>query len=187
MFGLTPVRLPHLPPMDEAVTAPLTFAFGWLSGLLLYGTPADNGNAARDTWLLTHPDLRLEAALGASMVVDEAPVRDLVEAGISGDGVLRERFGPGLMNHLRGLLPDGLDNSRPFTALRHAFPEGLDRQTVVFVVGVRGEIQPTATPPFGLTVERYPGAWRVVSVQREWITPEWFLDADDELPSGDLL
>ena len=37
---------------------PSTFAFTWLSGLLRYGTPADDGHAAIDTWLLTHPDLR---------------------------------------------------------------------------------------------------------------------------------
>jgi len=29
--------------MDEAVPPPATFAFSWLSGLLLYGTPNDDG------------------------------------------------------------------------------------------------------------------------------------------------
>ena len=72
------------------------------------------------------------------------------------------------MAHLRGLLPGSLDHSRPFTALRHAFPEGVDRQTVVFVPGVRGEIPRIGTHFFGLTVERHPRAWRVAGVQREW-------------------
>ena len=93
-----------------------------------------------------------------------------------------ERLVPGLMAHLRGLLPDGLDSNRPFTALRHSFPEGLDRQTVVFVPAVRGEIPRIAVHSFGLTVERHPRAWRVVDVQRQWMMPEWFLDADAELP-----
>ncbi len=121
------------------------------------------------------------------MLLDEAPARELVEAGASSDAAMWERYAPRLMAHLRGLLPDGLDNSRPFTALRHAFPEGLDRQTVVFVPGVRGEIQRLAAHPFGLTVERDPRAWRIVDVQRKWMMPVWFLDADDELPSSNPL
>ncbi len=121
------------------------------------------------------------------MVLNEAPAYELVEVGASSDGGMWERFAPGLMAHLRGLLPDSLDNTRPFTALRHAFPEGLDRQTVVFVPGVRAEIQRLATHPFGLTVERDPRAWRIVDVQRKWMMPEWFLDADDELPSSNPL
>jgi hypothetical protein len=86
------------------------------------------------------------------------------------------------MAHLRELLPEGLDRSYPFTALRHAFPESLDRHTVVFVPGVRGEIPPLRTHPFGLTVERHPRAWRVVSVQPEWEMPQWLADVDAELP-----
>ncbi len=118
------------------------------------------------------------------MVLEEGPARELVEVGTSSDAAMWEHFAPGLMIHLRGLLPDGLDNTRPFTALRHAFPEGLDRQTVVFVPGVRGEIQHAAAHPFGLTVERDPSAWRIVDVQRKWMMPVWFLDADDQLPSN---
>ena len=49
--------------MDDEVPPPSTFAFSWLSGLLLYGTPNDDGHAAWDTWVLTHPDLRLSTAL----------------------------------------------------------------------------------------------------------------------------
>jgi hypothetical protein len=173
--------------IDDEVPPPATFAFSWLSGLLLYGTPADDGHAARDTWLLTHPDLRLKTALCAGMVLDEAPARELVEDGASTDNAMWKRFAARLMAYLRGLLPHGLDNARPFTALRHAFPEGLDRQTVVFVPGVRGEIPSPATHPFGLTVERHRRAWCVVGVQRKWMMPEWFLDADDELPSGNPL
>ncbi len=96
------------------------------------------------------------------------------------------QYAPALMAHLRGLLPHGLDNARPFTALRHSFPEGLDRQTIVFVPGVRGEITRTVVHPFGLTVERHPRAWRVVGVQREWMIPEWFLDVDDEIADTEL-
>ncbi len=173
--------------IDDDVPPPASFAFSWLSGLLLYDTAVDGGHAARNIWLLTHPDLRLKTALCAGMVLDEAPARELVETGASSDAGMWERFAPGLMAHLRGLLPDGLDNSRPFTALRHAFPEGLDRQTVVFVPGVRGEIQRLAAHPFGLTVGRDPRAWRIVDVQRKWIMPAWFLDADDELPSSNPL
>ncbi len=65
---------------------PATFAFTWLSGLLRYGTPADDGNAAIDTWLLTHPDLRLEAAIGAGMAVEEAPAEKLINAGAIVEG-----------------------------------------------------------------------------------------------------
>ena len=32
------------------------------------------------------------------------------------------------------------------------------------------------------TVARHPRAWREVSVEREWTMPEWFLEADAELP-----
>lgn len=60
------------------------------------------------------------------MTVDEAPTRELVETGESIDGTVWGRFTPELMAHLRGLLPDGLDSRRPFTALKHAFPESLD-------------------------------------------------------------
>ncbi len=90
------------------------------------------------------------------------------------------------MAHLHGLLPEGLDSGRRFTALKHAFPESLDRQTVVFVAGVRGEIPRIGTHPFGLTVERHSQAWRVVYVQRKWMMAEWFLEADDEMPSDEL-
>jgi hypothetical protein len=173
--------------MDEEVPPPASFAFGWLSGLLLYGTPDDDGHAAWNTWVLTHPDLRLSTALGAGVRVDEDRASELIEDGASIEHGRWDRFVPGLMAHLRGLLPDGLDNKHPFTALKHAFPEGLDRQTVVFVPGVRGEIPRLATHPFGLTVKHHPGAWRVVGVQRKWMMPEWFLDADDELPSSDPL
>jgi hypothetical protein len=173
--------------MDETVPPPSTFAFSWLSGLLRYDTPVDGGHAAIDTWLLTHPDLRLKAALGAGMTLEKSPVRELVEDGVSVDGAIWTHSVGGLMAHMRGLLPDGLTGGRRFTALRHAFPESPDRQTVVFIAGVRGEIPAIGTQPFGLTVVRHPRAWRVVYVQREWMMPEWFLDADDELPSGDPL
>jgi len=173
--------------LDEEVPPPATFAFSWLSGLLLYGTPEDDGHAASDTWLLTHPDLRLSTALIVGMGTDRNAARELVEDGMTIEHLVWDRFAPGLMAHLCGLLPGGLDTTRPFTALRHSFPEGLDRQTVVFVPGVRGEIPRTVVHPFGLTVERHPRAWRVVDVQREWMMPEWFLDADDELPGSDPL
>ncbi len=168
--------------MEDEVPPPATFAFSWLSGLLLYGTPNDDGRAAWDTWVLTHPDLRLSTALSAGVGVKEAPARELVEDGETIEHEMWARLVPGLMAHLRGLLPDGLDHSRPFTALRHAFPEGVDRQTVVFVPAVRGEIPRIGTPFFGLTVARHPRAWRVVGVRREWTMPEWFLNADSELP-----
>jgi len=171
--------------LDEEVPPPASFAFSWLSGLLLYGTSDDDGHAAWDTWVLTHPDLRLSTALNAGIGVDEAPARELVEDGATIEHEMWKRLVPGLMAHLHGLLPEGLDHSRPFTALRHAFPEGVDRQTVVFVPGVRGEIPRIGTHFFGLTVERHPRAWRVASVQREWTMPEWFLDADAELPGTD--
>ncbi len=169
-------------PMDEEVPPPATFAFSWLSGLLLYGTPNDDGRAAWNTWVLTHPDLRLSTALSAGVGVDEVPARELVEAGETIEHEMWVRFVPGLMAHLRGLQPEGLDQSCPFTALRHALPEGVDRQTVVFVSGGGGEIPPMGTPFFGLTVARHPRAWRVVGVRREWTMPEWFLDADAERP-----
>jgi hypothetical protein len=169
-------------PLDEEVPPPATFAFSWLSGLLLYGTPNDDGRAAWDTWVLTHPDLRLSTTLSAGVGADEVPARELVEDGETIEHEMWAQFVPGLMAHLRGLLPEGLDHSRPFTALRHAFPEGVDRQMVVFVPAVRGEIPRTGTPFFGLTVARHPRAWRVVSVEREWTMPEWFLEADAELP-----
>ncbi len=165
---------------------PATFAFSWLSGLLRYDTVGDDGHAAVDTWLLTHPDLRLEAAQAAGMAVDQAPGPELVEAGESVDGAAWDRFAPELMAHLRALLPEDLDGGRPFTALKHAFPESLDRQTVVFVAGVRGEIPRIGTHPFGLTVEQHPRAWRVVGVQRRWMMAEWFLEADDEMPNDEL-
>ncbi len=168
--------------VDEEVPPPSTFAFSSLSGLLLYGTLDDDGTGARDTWLLTHPDLRLSAELSVGMGTDTDAARELVEDGMTVEHVVWDRFAAALMAHLRGLLPHGLDSKRPFTALRHSFPEGLDRQTVVFVPGVRGEIQRSAVHPFGLTVERLPNAWRVADVQRQWMMPEWFLDADDELP-----
>jgi hypothetical protein len=57
--------------MDEDVPPPATFAFSWLSGLLLYGTPNDDGRAAWDTWVLTHPDLRQSTVLNAGVGVDE--------------------------------------------------------------------------------------------------------------------
>jgi len=171
--------------LHEEVPPPASFAFSWLSGLLLYGTPDDDGHAAWDTWVLTHPDLRLSTALNAGIGVDNAPARELVDDGVAIDHETWARFVPGLMAHLRGLLPGSLDHSRPFTALRHAFPEGVDRQTVVFVPGVRGEIPRIGTHFFGLTVARHPGGWRVTSVQREWTMPEWFLDADAELPGTD--
>jgi hypothetical protein len=66
--------------------------------------------------------------------------------------------------------------------LRHALPEGLDRQTVVFVPGVRGEIPRIGAHFFGLTVEGRPRAWCVMSVERDWEMPEWFLQADAERP-----
>jgi hypothetical protein len=172
----------YVVPLDEEVPPPATFAFSWLSGLLLYGTRHDDGNAAWDTWVLTHPELRLSTALNAGIGVDEAPGRKLVEDGATIEDEMWDGFVPGLMAHLRGLLPEGLDNSRPLTAMRHAFPERVARQTVVFVPGVRGEIPRIGTHFFGLTVERQPRAWRVVGVQREWTMPEWFLDADAELP-----
>jgi hypothetical protein len=170
--------------VDEAIPPPATFAFSWLSGLLLYGTPGDDGRAAWDTWILTHPDLRLITALSSGVDMDKDPARELVEDGETIDHEMWARFVPGLMRHLRGLLPSSLDSARPFTALRHSFPEGLDRETVVFVAGVRGEIPHIAVHPFGLTVERHPRAWRVVDTQRKWMMPEWFLDADDKLPSS---
>ena len=173
--------------IENDVPPPASFAFSWLSGLLLYGTPADDGHGASDTWLLTHPDLRLSTALSAGLVMDHSSARELVDAGATMANEMWVRFAPALMALLRGLLPDGLDNARPFTALRHLFPEGVDRQTVVFVPGVRGEIQRLAICPFGLTVERHPRAWRVVGVHCKWMMPEWFLDADDELPSSDPL
>jgi len=163
------------------------FAFSWLSGLLLYGTADDDGRGAGDTWLLTHPDLRLSAALSAGMDTDTHAAKELVEDGETAEHGAWDRFAPSLVAHLRALLPHGLDNTRPFTALRHSFPEGLDRQTVVFVPGVRGEIPRTVVHPFGLTVQRHPRAWRVVDVQRKWMMPEWFLAADDELPGADRL
>ena len=174
-------------PIDDDVPLPSTFAFSWLSGLLLYGTIGDDGSGAGDTWLLTHPDLRLIAALTVGMGTATEAARELVEDGETVERGTWNRFAPALMAHLRGLLPHGLDSSRPFTALRHSFPEGVDRQTVVFVPGVRGEIIRTVVHPFGLTVEPYRRAWRVVDVQRQWMMPEWFLDADDELPSDDRL
>jgi hypothetical protein len=168
-------------PMDEAVPPPATFAFRWLSGLLLYGTPNDDGHAAWDTWVLTHPDLRLSTALNAGVGVDEVSARELVQDGETIEHEMWARFVPGLMADLRGLLPESLDHSRPFTALRHTFPEGIDRQTVVFVPGVPGEIPPIGTQFFGLTVARHPRAWRVVGVEREWTMPQWFLEADAAL------
>jgi hypothetical protein len=36
-------------------------------------------------------------------------------------------------------------------------------------------------------VQRHPRAWRVVDVQRQWMMPEWFLEADEELPGSDRL
>ncbi len=173
--------------VDEEVPPPSTFAFSWLSGLLLYGTIEDDGSGARDTWLLTHPDLRLSAALAVYMGTDTDGARKLAEDGVTVEPGVWDRYAAGLMAHLRGLLPSGLDSKRPFTALRHSFPEGVDRQTVVFVPGVRGEITRSVVHPFGLTVEPYRRAWRVVDVQRQWMMPEWFLDADDELPSRDPL
>jgi hypothetical protein len=141
-------------PMDEDVPPPATFAFSWLSGLLRYGTANDDGRAAWDTWVLTHPDLRLSTTLNAGIDVDERPAQGLVEDGETIEHEMWDRFVPGLMADLRGLLPESLDHSRPFTALRHAFPEGVDRQTVVFVPGVRGEIPRVGTHFFGLTVAR---------------------------------
>jgi len=121
--------------MDEAVPPPASVAFSWLSGLLLYGTPNDDGRAALDTWVLTHPDLRLSTTLSAGVGVDEVPARELVQDGETIEHEMWARFVPGLMAHLRELLPEGLDHSRPFTAVRHALPEGVDRQTVVIVPG----------------------------------------------------
>ncbi len=42
------------------------------------------------------------------MAVDEAPAREIVEAGESIDGTVWDQFAPELMAHLHGLLPDGL-------------------------------------------------------------------------------
>ena len=128
---------------------------------------------------------RLSAVLTVGLGTDTDAATELVEDGMTVEHGVWDRFAPALMAHLRGLLPHGLDSARPFTALRHSFPEGVDRQTVVFVPGVRGEITRAVVHPFGLTVERHPHAWRVVDVQRRWMMPEWFLDADDELPSSD--
>jgi hypothetical protein len=69
--------------LDEEVPPPATFAFSWLSGLLLYGTADDDGRGARDTWLLTHPHLRLRAALSAGMGTDTDATRELVEDGVA--------------------------------------------------------------------------------------------------------
>lgn len=168
--------------MDEGDPPPASFAFSWLSGLLLYGTPNDDGHAAWDTWILTHPELRLATALNVGVKVDDTLERELTEDGAALEHEMWGRFAPALMADLRGLLPDGLDPRYPLTALRHAFPEGLDRQMIVFVPGVRGEIPPPRTAPFGLTVERHPRAWRVLSVRRHWEMPEWFADADAEFP-----
>jgi len=170
-------------PMDEEpVSPPPTFAFRWLSGLLLYGTPNDDGHAAWNTWVLTHPDLRLATAIDAGVDIDAGLGQELVEDGASIEHEAWRCSAPALIAQLGSLLPDGLDPRYPLTALRHSFPESLDRQTVVFVRGVRGEIPPPPTATFGLTVERQPRAWRVVSVQREWELPQWFADADAELP-----
>jgi hypothetical protein len=169
-------------PLDEQVPSPPTFAFNWISGLLLYGTPNDDGHGAWDTWILTHPDLRLATALSVGVDVDDALERELTEDGTALEHEVWDRFAPALMASLRGPLPDGLDPKYPLTALRHTFPEGLDRQMIVFVPGVRGEFPPPPIPPFGLTVERHLRTWRVVSVQREWEMPEWFPDAEAEVP-----
>jgi len=177
----TPGEVYYGVPLERTVPSPPTFAFSWLSGLLLYGTPNDDGRAARGTWTLSHPDLRLTAALSGGVGVDEASVAELVKDAEIG-GKTWDRFAPGLVAYLRGLLPDWLDPGYPLTALRHSFPESLDRQMVVLVPGVRGELPPPATAPFGLTVERHRRGWRIVSVQREWEMPEWFAQADAELP-----
>jgi len=170
--------------MDEEGEAPPppTFAFTWLSGLLLYGTPSDDGHGAWDTWVLTHPDLRLTTLTNAGLSVDAPLARELVEDGAGRGREQWDSFAPDLVAQLRGLLPDGLHPTSPLTALRRSFPESLDRQTVVFVPGVRAVIPPTPTAPFGLTVERHVRLWRVVSVQREWELPQWFADADAQLP-----
>jgi hypothetical protein len=78
--------------MDEEVPPPSTFAFTWLSGLLLYGTPEDDGHAAWDTWVLTHPDLRLTTALNAGVDVDDVPARELVEDGVTIEHEMWDRF-----------------------------------------------------------------------------------------------
>jgi len=171
--------------MERTAPAPPTFAFSWLSGLLLYGTPDDDGQAVRDTWTLSHPDLRRTATLSAGAGVDKASVSELVWDSTGMEGETWDRFLPGLVAYLRGLLPDGLDPRYPLTALRQSFPESLDRQMVVFVPGARGEFPPPPTAPFGLTVERHLSLWRVVSVQREWEMPEWFAQADAEFPVPD--
>jgi hypothetical protein len=169
-------------PLDEEAPPPPTFAFSWLSGLLLYGAPTDDGQGAWDTWLLTHPELRLSTTIGAGVSPDAIFARERVEDGADIKREGWDRFAPQLMAELRALLPEGLDPRYPLTALRHSFPESLDRQTVVFVPGVRGEIPPPTTTPFGLTVERHTRTWRVVNVQRKWELPQWFADADAELP-----
>jgi hypothetical protein len=67
--------------VDEGVPPPATFAFSWLSGPLLYRTPSDDGRASWDTWVLTHPDLRLSTALSAGVGVDEVRAREIVQDG----------------------------------------------------------------------------------------------------------
>ena len=91
-------------PLERTVPSPPTFAFSWLSGLLLYGTPDDDGHAARGTWTLSHPDLRLTAVLRVGAGVDEASLAELVkDAGI--EGKTWERFAPGLVAYLLGREP----------------------------------------------------------------------------------
>src|SRR5471032_2807841 len=142
--------------MDEDAPPPSTFASRWLSALLVYGTRDDDGRAGWDTWILTHPDLRLSTAVNAGVGVDQVAARELVEDGATIQHEMWDRFVPGLMADLRGLLPEDLDLTDPFTALRHALPEGVDRQTVVIVPGVRGKIPRIGTQFFGLIVERHP-------------------------------
>jgi hypothetical protein len=168
--------------MDEQAP-PSRWAFSWLEGLLIYDTALDHGQAAWETWILTHPDLRLKTARD---IIGTSAGDDLVQemAGMDEDPSeheLWEPFIPRMMASLRALLPEGLDRELKYTALDVDIPEGLDRQTVVFVPGDAARVPPWLAVGeslgFGITAERHSPGWRVVGVQREWTYPQWMADA----------
>jgi hypothetical protein len=179
--------------VDENEEPPSRYAFSWVEGLLLYGTPDDDVNIAWDTWILTHPDLRLKAAqeiIGLSAGIDLAD--ELAADDAAGEHELWDPFAPRMMEFLQALLPDGLKGESALTALDKTIPEGLDRQTVVFVPGRKAPVpiwlRVGESHGFGITVVRHPHGWRVVSVQREWTYPQWMADIgrpDIDLPQQD--
>lgn len=170
---------------DSEVIPPLTWATGWLEGVL------SGSREYPGWWCLTHPTWRsqiVEQFAGSHPFAADMEaatlVRDLGQAMLTPDDALAhpmwQLLWPVALSVLRADLPGEVRFGSQLTH-KATLPESPDRQTYIWALGSCSKRWAWVGEPlgFGLTVERVAHGWAVVAVEAECTFPQWLADADN--------